>query len=60
MANEILEEIWRTRDELAKRFNYDLDAMIAFLREVECQPGSQVVNREETLSQAGSRETNGR
>jgi predicted metal-dependent hydrolase len=31
-SNEILEEIWKTRDEHARRFNYDLEAIFEDLR----------------------------
>ena len=31
-SNEILEEIWKTRDEHARRFNYDLEAIFKDLR----------------------------
>jgi hypothetical protein len=32
LPNEMLEEIWKTRDEHARRFNYDLDAIFQDLR----------------------------
>jgi len=50
MRNEILEEVWRARDEFARRYNYDLDAMSRALREMEHRPGAVVVNREALLS----------
>ena len=43
--NEILEEVWRNRDEFAKEHNYDLDAMVAALQEMEKHPLSKVVDR---------------
>jgi len=43
--NEIMEEVWRNRDEFAKEHNYDLDAMVAALREMEKHPLSKVVDR---------------
>ena len=46
MTHEILEEVWRNRDEFAKSYNYSLDAIVAVLREIEHQPGSVVVIRE--------------
>jgi hypothetical protein len=33
--NEILEEVWRNRDEFAREYNNDLDAMVATLQEME-------------------------
>lgn len=46
MADEILEEVWRNRDNFAKRHNYDLDAMVAELKERELQPWSSVISKE--------------
>ena len=43
--NEILEEVWRNRDEFAKEHNYDLDAMVAALQKMEKHPLSKVVDR---------------
>ena len=31
-SDEMLEEIWKTRDEHARRFNYDLEAIFEDLR----------------------------
>ena len=45
MKNEILEEVWRNRDEFARRHNYDLDAMVAALREMEKHPLGRIVDR---------------
>jgi hypothetical protein len=44
--NEILSEVWRNRDEFAKRHNYDLTKMVATLQEMEeHHPLSAVVDR---------------
>ena len=43
--NEILEEVWRNRDEFAREHDYDLDAMLAALQEMERHPLSKVVDR---------------
>lgn len=45
MKNEILEELWRSRDAFAQRHNYDLDAMVAALQEVERRHPEKVVDR---------------
>lgn len=45
MKNDILTEVWRNRDEFAKRHHYDLDAMVAELQEMERHPWSTVVDR---------------
>ena len=44
MNNEILEEVWRIRDEFAKHHNYDLDAIVAALQEAEERPWTVVVD----------------
>jgi hypothetical protein len=51
MTHEILEEVWRNRDALARRHNYDLDSLVAELREMERQPWTAVVSREQQASE---------
>jgi hypothetical protein len=41
----ILEEIWKARDEHARRFDYDLKKICADLRRIEKQSGRRVVTR---------------
>jgi hypothetical protein len=43
-TDEIVEEIHRIREEYAKSFNYDLDAIFADLRKKEAESGREVVN----------------
>lgn len=50
MPNEILEEAWRVRDEFAKKYNYDMDAMIAALQEMEKRPHGPLVDRRPATS----------
>lgn len=38
MKNEILLEVWRNRDEFARRCNYELDLMVKALRRMERDP----------------------
>ena len=45
MKDEILTEVWRNRDEFAKRHNYDIEAMVATLREMERHPWSSVTDK---------------
>jgi len=35
MKNEVLEEVWRVKDALAAKYNYDVHAMFRDLRERE-------------------------
>ncbi len=42
-TDEIVEEIHRIREEYAKSFNYDLDAIFADLRKKEAASGREVV-----------------
>jgi hypothetical protein len=44
-SDPILEEIWKARDEHARRFNYDLKKICADLRKIEKQSGRRVVVR---------------
>jgi hypothetical protein len=43
VQDEILTEIWRIRDEYAKSFNYDLDAIFSDLKSKERQSGREYV-----------------
>jgi hypothetical protein len=43
-TDEIVEEIHRIREEYAKSFNYDLDAIFADLRKKQDESGREVVN----------------
>jgi len=45
MKNELLEEVWRNRDEFAKKWNYDIDAMVAALQAMERHPHRRLVDR---------------
>lgn len=45
MRNEILQEVWRNRDEFAKEHNYNIDAMVAALQEMEKHPLTRTVDR---------------
>jgi hypothetical protein len=44
MRDEILEEVWRARDEFAKKHNYDIRAMVATLQEKERKSGRKIVD----------------
>lgn len=50
MKNEILQEVWRNRDEFAKEHNYDLDAMVAALQEMEKTSLTQTVDLRKQIS----------
>jgi len=40
----IVQEVRKARDEYAKKFNYDLDAICKDLQKKQKQPGKQVVS----------------
>ena len=44
MADEIIQEVWRAKDRIAKRFHYDLDALAAELRRSQKRSGRKAVN----------------
>lgn len=43
LKDEIVEEIHRIREEYAKSFNYDLDAIFADLQKKQAESGREVV-----------------
>ncbi len=45
MKNDIIEEVWRNRDEFAKQHNYNIDDMVAELQKSEQNPFSRLVDR---------------
>ena len=56
MADEIIREVWRAKDRLAREFNYDLDALAAELQKRQKKPGRKVVNlAEKALKQTRER-----
>jgi hypothetical protein len=44
MTDEIVEELWQVKDNLAKEFNYNLDALAAELQRRQKESGREVVN----------------
>jgi hypothetical protein len=44
MTDEIIQEVWRSKDRLAKQFNYDVSELAAELRKRQQQSGRTVVN----------------
>lgn len=44
MTDEIIQEVWRAKDRLAKEFDYDLDALAAELQKRQKQTARKVVN----------------
>jgi len=46
MTDEIIRDVWRAKDELAKQFNYDMEALAAELRKRQKESGRKVVNLE--------------
>ena len=44
MSDEIIRELWRVKDELAKAFNYDVGALAAEIRRRDKESGEEVVD----------------
>ena len=44
MTDEIIREVWRAKDRLAKVYNYDIDALAAELQRRQKESGREVVN----------------
>ena len=57
MIDEILQEVWRAKDDLAKRFHYDIDALAAELRKRQEKSGRKVVNLEKEAAEDTARQT---
>ena len=51
MTDEIIREVWRAKDELAKQFQYDIEALAAELRRRQKESGRQVVNLEKQAAE---------
>jgi len=60
MSDPILEEIWKARDEHARRFNYDLKKICADLRRIERQSGRRVVTRKPKRPATAAKRTQGK
>jgi hypothetical protein len=53
-VDPILEEVWKARDEHARRFGYDLKKICADLQKIEKQSGRRVVKRKTKRASAAS------
>ena len=45
MKNDFLEEIWRVREKLAARYDYDLHRMVVHLQKAQADQGNRLVRR---------------
>gem|GEM_PF-500252 len=55
----LLEEVWKARDEHARRFDYNPKEICADLKRIEKQSGRRVVNRKpRRVSTTGKRKRN--
>jgi len=55
MTDDIMREVWRAKDELAKKFNYDPEALAAELRRRQKESGREVVNLEKEAAEHAAR-----
>ncbi len=44
MSDEIIEELWRIKDSIAREHGYDMEALVAYLQSKEKAAGRQVVD----------------
>ena len=44
MADKIIEELWNTKDGIAREHDYDVDALVAHLSDLAASPGQRVVD----------------
>jgi len=54
MADEIIREVWRAKDRLAKEFNHDVGALAAELRKQQNRSGRRVVNLAKPTAKQGA------
>ena len=52
MKDEIIEEVWRNKDELAAKYGHNLDALIAAIRRRERHPFTRIVRKRRKLRTA--------
>ena len=52
MADEIIRELWRIKDEIAREYDYDLDALVAHLRDESRKSGRSPVDLSSSRAQA--------
>ena len=43
MPDEIIEELWRIKDSIAREHGYDIEALVAYLQNKEKAEGRQIV-----------------
>ncbi len=53
MTNEILQEVWRNRDEFARQHGYDIDAMVAALNRMQQHSVGDLVEQPTTPAKPG-------
>jgi uncharacterized protein YebE (UPF0316 family) len=44
MADEIIKELWKIKDGIAHEYGYNVDVLVAHLKEQELSSGQKVVN----------------
>ena len=44
MSDEIIEELWRIKDSIAREHGYDIEALVAYLQSKEKTEGRQIVD----------------
>ena len=44
MSDEIIEELWRIKDSIAREHGYDIEALAAYLQSKEKAEGRQIVD----------------
>jgi len=45
MKDEIIEEVWRNRDQLSAKYNHDLDAIVAAMQKRQRRPLTALVKK---------------
>ena len=52
MKNEILEELWKTKDEIAKAHGYEIGKLVRALRQKEKEEKAEIVDLSKNIKKA--------
>jgi len=55
MPDEILQELWRVKDAIAREHRYDIDALVAHLKAINRPEGVRIVDLSEDAAMVRSR-----
>jgi len=54
MKDEIIEEVWRNRDQLSAKYNHDLDSIVAAMQKRQRRPLTALVKKPKPKTSKGA------